>query len=55
MLNSELHILHISVMIFQSLTYFFEIGECLREFLSHLLNVHWSADTSYNVLALCVG
>ena len=31
-LNSELHILHISVMIFQSLTYFFEIPGGIRRF-----------------------
>ena len=55
MLNSELHILHISVMIFQSLTYFLELSKCLREFVSHLSDLHRCTNTCYYVLTLCVG
>ncbi len=53
-LNSEFHILHIAVMSFKSVT------DC-RNFLEDFWllffkgrNIHWSADTSYNVFTLSV-
>ena len=53
-LNSELHILHISVVIFKCLTNLVELSECLWELLLHFRDVHWCTNTSNNVLALCV-
>ena len=40
MLNGELHILHISVVVFQSFANLFELYECFREFLLHFGDVH---------------
>ena len=55
MLYSKLHILHISVMCFQSMAYFLELFKCLRELLLHLGDVHRCTNTGNNVLALSVG
>ena len=55
MLYSKLHILHISVMCFQSMAYFLELFECLRELLLHLGDVHRCTNAGNNVLALSVG
>ena len=54
-LDGELHVLHISVMIFKSLADLFELLECLGEFLFHLGNVHRSTNAGNNILALSVG
>ena len=51
---SKFHILHISVVCFQSLAHFFELCECFRELLFHFGNVHRSTNTSNNVFALCI-
>ena len=53
-LNGKLHILHISVVIFQCGANLFKLSECLREFLLHLSDGHRCADTGNYVLALCV-
>ena len=53
-LNGELHILHISIMLLEGLAYLYELCECLRELLLHLLDVHRRTNTCYDVLALCV-
>ena len=55
MLNGKLHILHISVVILQSLANLVKLFECLRELVSHLVDVHRSTNTCYNVLTLCIG
>ncbi len=54
-LYGELHVLHVSVMIFKSRANFLELLESLGEFLLHLGDVHRSTYTCNNVLALCVG
>ncbi len=54
-LNGELHVLHISVMVFKSLANLYELSECLGELLLHLCDGHRSTNTCNNVLALCVG
>ena len=53
-LNSKLHILHISVVCLQSLAHALELCKCLREFLFHLGNVHRSTNAGNNVLTLCI-
>jgi len=55
MLNSELHILHISVVCLQSMANFCKFLECFRELLLHLSDVHRCTNTSNNVLTLCIG
>ena len=52
--NGELHILHVTVMIFKSSANFLEVCKCLGELLSHLCDRHGSTNTGNNVLALCV-
>ncbi len=54
-LNSELHILHVVIVVLQSLANFLELSESLREGLSHLLDRHRSTNACNNVLALCIG
>ena len=53
-LNSKLHILHISVVIFQSLANLYELSVSFRELLFHLSDRHRSTNAGNNVLALCV-
>ena len=53
-LNGELHILHISVVVFKSLANLCELLECLGELLLHLCDVHRCTNARDNVLALCV-
>ena len=54
MFYSELHILHISVVVFQSFANLFELYECFREFLFHFGNVHRCTNTGNNVFTLSV-
>ena len=54
MFYCELHILHISVVFFQSFAYVLELYECFREFLFHFGNVHRCTNTSNYVFTLCV-
>ena len=54
-LHGELHVLHISVMVLQSLANLGELCESLGELLLHLLNVHRCTHTSHYVLALGIG
>ena len=53
--NGELHILHVTVMIFQNLANFFKLFERFGELLFHFADVHRGANTGNNVFALCVG
>ena len=53
-LNGELHILHITVVILQSLTNLDEFSISLRELLLHLCDGHRCTNTCNHVLALCV-
>ncbi len=54
-LYGKLHILHVSVVWFQSLANVLELYKSLRKFVFHLGNMHRSADTCNYVLALCIG
>ena len=54
-LDGELHVLHISVMVFKNLADLLELCERLGELLLHLSDLHGSTDTCDDVLALCVG
>ena len=53
-LNSEFHILHVVIVVFQSLANLDEFVVCIREFLFHLCNRHRSTNAGNNVFALCV-
>ncbi len=53
-LNCELHILHISVVVLQSLANLLELLKSSGELLSHLSDRHGSTNTGNYVLALCV-
>ena len=53
-LDGELHILHISVVIFQFVGDIDQLIVDLRKSLLDLFDLHRCADTGYNVLALCV-
>ena len=53
-LNGELHILHVTVVIFQGFANLDEFSVSLRELLLHLCDRHRSTNAGYNVLALCV-
>ena len=55
MFNGELHVLHISVMVFESSANALELLESLGEFICHFLNVHRGTNACNNVLALRVG
>ena len=52
--NSELHILHIVVVIFKSITNLDKFSISFREFFFHLSDWHWCTNTCNYVLALCV-
>ena len=54
-LNGELHVLHISVVVFEGRANLLELLERLGEFLCHLRDGHRSTNACNNVLALCVG
>ena len=54
-LNGKLHILHIPIMLLQSLADRDKLLEGLRELLLHLLDVHRGADTGHDILSLCIG
>ena len=51
---SELHVLHISVVIFQSFANLFELYECFWEFLFHFSDMHRCTNTSNNVFTLSI-
>ena len=53
--NGELHILHVSVMIFKGGANINKLLEGFGELLLHFVDVHGCANTSNNVLALSVG
>ena len=53
-LNSEFHILHIVIVVFQSLANLDEFVVSFREFLFHLCDRHRSTNAGNNVFALCV-
>ena len=53
-LNGELHILHISVVVFKNAAYFCELLECFGELLLHLGDVHRCTNTGNNVFTLCI-
>ena len=52
--NSELHVLHISVVVFECLTNILELLKSFRELFSHLSDWHRSTNTCNYVFALCV-
>ena len=54
MLYCKFHILHISVMFFQSCTHILKLLKCFRELLTHFLNMHWSSYSGNNIFTLCV-
>jgi len=54
MFYSELHVLHISVVIFQSFANLFELYECFWEFLFHFSDMHRCTNTSNNVFTLSI-
>ena len=53
-LNSELHILHVMVVILKSLTNLQEFSVSFREFLLHLSDGHRSTNTCNYVFTLCI-
>ena len=53
-LDSEFHILHVVIVVFQCITNLDEFSVCIREFLFHLCNRHRSPNAGNNVFALCV-
>ena len=53
-LNCELHVLHVSVVLFECLANLCELSECFRELLLHLSDLHRSTNACNNVFALCV-
>ena len=55
MLDGELHVLHISVMVFESSANALELLESLGEFICHFLNVHGGTNACNNIFALSVG
>ena len=54
-LNSELHILHIAVMVLQVLADLQELIISCRELIGHLGDRHRGTDTGDDVLTLCIG
>ena len=54
-LNSKLHVLHISIVGFQGLAYILELFKCLREFFLHLGDLHRRTHAGNHILALRVG
>ncbi len=52
--NSELHVLHVMIMILKGLANLNEFSVCFRELLFHLSDRHRGTNTCYDVLALCV-
>ena len=53
-LNSEFHILHVVIVVFQGITNLDEFIVSFREFLCHLSDRHRSTNAGNNVFALCV-
>ena len=53
-LNSELHVLHIVVVVLKNIANLDELSVSLRELLLHLSDRHRSTNACNNVLALCV-
>ena len=52
--DGELHVLHISVMLFQTVCNVAELLIHFRHDVFQLIDVLWGSDAGYNVLALCV-
>ena len=53
--DGELHVLHITVMVFKNLANGCKLFKCLGELLCHLCDGHRGAHACNDVLALCVG
>ena len=54
-LHGELHVLHVTVVVFQGLADALELGEGLGELVRHLADGHGGAHAGHHVLALGVG
>ena len=53
--NGELHVLHITIVIFKGLADVLKLGKCLGELLCHLCDGHRGTDAGDDVFALCIG